>query len=175
MTKRSRANEQKFFDALRDIFIGAEIEGDSGYINLMRIKSRYYTEGVFPKLQEKINEELQPFPGFREELFDKLYSFFKRYFSESGSIYFRSTPYHQDIYQNVYEPEGTSQPAKSKYEQIYTDDRDVMLFWKTQMLYYVKTDRLFKPMTLTLSEASYRARRSHRTIKEQEETPPAAC
>src|SRR5256714_7455380 len=102
----------------------------------MRIKSRYYTEGVFPRLQEKIDEELQTFPAFREELFDKLYSFFRRYFSESGSIYFRHTPYYQDI-----------------YERIYTDDRDVMLFWKTQNLYYVKTDRLFRTMTLNLEDA----------------------
>lgn len=43
--------EQKFFNALRDIFIGAKVEGDSGYIKLMRIKSRYYEKGVFPKLQ----------------------------------------------------------------------------------------------------------------------------
>jgi adenine specific DNA methylase Mod len=136
MSKHSRANEQKFFNALRDIFVGARIEGESGYINLMRIKSRYYAEGVFPRLQEKIDEELQPFPAFREELFDKLYSFFKRYFSDSGSIYFRHTPYYQDI-----------------YERIYTDDRDVMLFWKTQNLYYVKTDRLFRSMTLNLDDA----------------------
>ena len=136
MSKHSRANEQKFLDALRDIFVGARIEGESGYINLMRIKSRYYTEGVFPRLHEKIDEELQPFPAFREELFDKLYSFFKRYFSDSGSIYFRHTPYYQDI-----------------YERIYTDDRDVMLFWKTQNLYYVKTDRLFRSLTLNLDDA----------------------
>lgn len=127
-------HEQKFTNALRDIFVGAKIEGDSGYINLMRIKSRYYTEGVFPKLMAKIDAEIKPFPAFREELFDKLYTFFKRYFSESGSIYFRHTPYYQDI-----------------YERIYTDDRDVMLFWKTQNLYYVKTDRLFRSLTLELS------------------------
>jgi adenine-specific DNA-methyltransferase len=136
MSTHERINERKFFDALRDIFVGARIEGESGYINLMRIKSRYYAEGVFPKLQEKIDEELQPFPAFREEMFDKLYSFFKRYFSDSGSIYFRHTPYYQDI-----------------YERIYTDDRDVMLFWKTQNLYYVKTDRLFRSMTLNLDDA----------------------
>jgi len=34
--------EQKFFNALRDVFVGAKVEGESGYINLMRIKSRYY-------------------------------------------------------------------------------------------------------------------------------------
>ncbi|HQE25519.1 MAG TPA: hypothetical protein PKZ70_05830, partial [Candidatus Atribacteria bacterium] len=62
--------EQKFYDALKDIFIGAKVEGESGYINLMRIKSRYYEKGVFPQLQKDIDKALEPFPEFREELFD---------------------------------------------------------------------------------------------------------
>ncbi|MBI2989403.1 MAG: site-specific DNA-methyltransferase [Deltaproteobacteria bacterium] len=121
--------EQKFYSALRDVFVGAKVEGESGYINLMRIKSRYYETGVFPKLEQDINAALRQFPAFRDELFEKLYDFFHRYFSESGSIYFRYTPLHQNV-----------------YEKVYTDDKDVMLFWKTHMLYYVKTDRLFKSM-----------------------------
>ena len=125
--------EQKFYDALKDIFVGAKVEGESGYINLMGIKSRYYEKGVFPKLQKDIDEVLRPFPNFREELFDKLYTFFYRYFSESGSIYFRYTPIHQNV-----------------YEKVYTDDKDVMLFWKTHMLYYVKTDRLFKNLEVDI-------------------------
>jgi len=121
--------EQRFFDALRDVFVGAKVDGESGFINLMAIKSRYYTEGVFPRLKEDIAAALQPFPEFREELFERLYDFFHRYFSESGSIYFRHTALHQSV-----------------YEKVYTDDRDVVLFWKTHMLYYVKTDRLFRSM-----------------------------
>lgn len=97
----------------------------------MRIKSRYFERGVLPRLMEDINNALKPFPEFREELFDRLYTFFRRYFSESGSIYFRYTPLHERV-----------------YEQVYTDDRDVMLFWKTHMLYYVKSDRLFQSMDL---------------------------
>jgi len=125
--------EEKFYNALKDIFVGAKVEGESGYINLMRIKSGYYEKGVFPKLQSDIEEALKPFPEFREELFDKLYTFFQRYFSESGSIYFRYTPIHQNV-----------------YEKVYTDDKDVMLFWKTHMLYYVKTDRLFKNLEVEI-------------------------
>ena len=132
------SKEQKFYDALKDIFIGARVEGESGYINLMRIKSRYYEEGIFPQLQKDIDKALEPFPEFREELFDKLYTFFNRYFSESGSIYFRYTP----IYQNV-------------YEKVYTDDKDVMLFWKTHMLYYVKTDRLFKNLEVEVDDVKF--------------------
>lgn len=125
--------EEKFYASLKDVFVGAKVEGDSGYINLMRIKSRYYTEGIFPILKKSIEEALKPYPEFREEVFDKLYTFFNRYFSESGSIYFRYTPLHQNV-----------------YERVYTDDKDVMLFWKTHMLYYVKTDRLFKNLEVEL-------------------------
>ncbi len=128
------SKEERFLDILKDIFIGAKVEGESGYINLMSIKSRYFEHGVFPRLIEDINNALKPFPDFREELFDRLYTFFRRYFSESGSIYFRYTPLHERV-----------------YEQVYTDDRDVMLFWKTHMLYYVKTDRLFQSMDVEVN------------------------
>ena len=131
-------HEQQFFNALRDIFVGARVEGDSGFINLMRIKSRYYTRGVFPHLQKDIDAAIAKFPEFREELFDKLYSFFQRYFSESGSIYFRYTPLHQNI-----------------YEKVYTDDRDVVLFWKTHMLYYVKTDRIFNSLAVEVDDVKF--------------------
>lgn len=59
---------ERFFGALRDVFVGAPVEGQSGFINLMRIKLRYYTEGVFPKLQRDIEAALKPFPGFKQEL-----------------------------------------------------------------------------------------------------------
>ena len=35
-------NEVKFYQALEDIFIGANIEGEGGYINLLKIKSSFY-------------------------------------------------------------------------------------------------------------------------------------
>ena len=33
--------EQKFYKALQDVFIGAKIEGKGGFVNLMKIKSKY--------------------------------------------------------------------------------------------------------------------------------------
>ena len=118
--------EQKFYNALQDVFIGAKIEGQGGFVNLMKIKSNYYSK-IEDILKKDIEATLKSHPNFRDELFDKLYSFFNRYFTESGSIYFNSTPFHNNI-----------------YEKVYTDDKDVILFWKTQMLYYIKTDRIFK-------------------------------
>lgn len=147
-----KKHKQQFLNALRDIFVGAKVEGDSGYINLMRIKSRYYEQGVFPRLQKDINEALKPFPDFREELFDKLYTFFQRYFSESGSIYFRYTALHQNI-----------------YEKVYTDNRDVMLFWKTHMLYYVKTDRIFVSLSVEVDEIKFFFDAANMTLKRANE------
>jgi len=120
--------EQKFYKALQDVFIGAKIEGQGGFVNLMRIKSNYYRK-IEEILKKDIEVALKTHPNFKDELFDKLYSFFSRYFTESGSIYFNSTPFHNNV-----------------YEKVYTDEKDVILFWKTQMLYYVKTDRIFRSL-----------------------------
>ena len=122
--------EQKFYKALQDVFIGAKVEGTGGFVNLMRIKSNYYRD-IEKIIIKDVETALESYPSFRDELFDKLYSFFSRYFTESGSIYFNSTPFHNNI-----------------YEKVYTDDRDVILFWKTQMLYYVKTDRIFRSLPI---------------------------
>ncbi|MEM0325061.1 MAG: site-specific DNA-methyltransferase [Candidatus Aenigmatarchaeota archaeon] len=126
--------KKRFYEALKDLFIGERIEGESGYINLMKIKSKYFLNVIFPKLKEEIDEKIKEFPEFEEELYDKLYNFFKRYFSESGSIYFVNTPFSDRI-----------------YERVYTDNEDVTLFWKTHMLYYIKTDRIFKNMKIELN------------------------
>ena len=35
-------NEDEFYQDLKNIFIGAKVEGNSGFVNLMRIKSTYF-------------------------------------------------------------------------------------------------------------------------------------
>ena len=37
---KNMTKEQKFYKALQDVFVGAKIEGEGGFINLMRIKGR---------------------------------------------------------------------------------------------------------------------------------------
>jgi len=126
--------EGKFYKALEDLFIGAKIEGEGGFVNLMRIKSSYYSK-IREHLEKDIKKALGEYPTFREELFDKLYSFFNRYFTKSGSIYFNYTPFFQNV-----------------YDKVYTDDKDVILFWKTRMLYYVKSDRIFKNLKIEIED-----------------------
>jgi adenine specific DNA methylase Mod len=130
MKAKTNESESRFYESLKAIFIGARVEGVSGYINLMKIKSKYFDK-IFILIKRDVEEKLKEFPEFKEELYDKLYSFFKRYFSESGSLYFVSTPFSERI-----------------YERVYTDKEDVSLFWKTHMLYYVKTDRIFNNMSV---------------------------
>jgi len=130
--------ERRFLTALRDLFVGAKVDGKSGYINLMRIKAAYFERMVEPALMQDITAGLKTFPDFREEMFDKLHAFFTRYFSKSGSICFAYTPQHMGV-----------------YERVYTDEQDVVLFWKTHMLYYVKTDRLFRDLKVELGAHTF--------------------
>ncbi len=123
-------NELIFYDKLKDIFIGGKIEGNSGFVNLIRIKSKYF-DAIFKELKKEIDDKTKELPDFKEEIYDKLNTFFQIYFSESGSIYFTYTP------------------LKSKvYDKIYTNQDDVILFWKTRMLYYVKTDKLWNNLSV---------------------------
>ena len=80
--------EQQFYSLLQDLFVGAKLEGDSGYVNLMNIKTDYFT-----KIREKIKSEVKNKFGNNspEDLYAKLYTFFDSYFSDGGAIFFSST------------------------------------------------------------------------------------
>lgn len=119
-------NENKFYKALEDIFVGAPIEGEGGYVNLLSIKQKYYSN-VIECLKNDISKDPIISDSFREDFYNLLYSFFEKYFSECGSVYFAKTANWQRV-----------------YEKVYTDTKDVVLFWKTHMLYYVKSDILFR-------------------------------
>jgi len=127
------ANEGKFYTALENIFTGANIEGEGGYVNLLKIKSAYYKK-ILAEFQKQV-EENDIIKDFKEDFFDRLFTFFERYFSESGSVYFVKTASWQKV-----------------YEQVYTDSKDVVLFWKTNMLYYVKSDIMFKNMDISVKD-----------------------
>ncbi|MCX7989708.1 MAG: hypothetical protein N2648_03595, partial [Aquificaceae bacterium] len=79
--------EKSFYEALSELFVGGKIEGDGGFVNLMKIKSKCFSEGILPELKRKVEEEIREFPEFRQELFEKLYSFFESFFSKNGCVY----------------------------------------------------------------------------------------
>lgn len=114
-------NEQRFYSALKDMFIGEQLEGQSGYVNLMKIKSQYFSN-IEPFIKNEIDEKVSN-SELREELYNKLFTFFESYFNETGTPFFYKTQIHKNI-----------------YEKVYSDRDDVALFWKTQKLYYVKSE-----------------------------------
>ena len=122
-------NEQRFYSALKDVFVGEKVEGESGYVNLMKIKNEYF-EKIKPFIENEINETIAD-DSAREELFEKLYTFFESYFSDTGTPFFDKTQLHKNL-----------------YEKVYTERDDVSLFWKTQKLYYVKSEANYTSMDL---------------------------
>ncbi len=144
-----KTNEAQFYEVLENLFIGVKIEDQpesllnpnakavkNGTINLMKAKSQYYHHKK-QKLKKLIDSKCQNNNDLKEELFDKLYSFFKRYFSANGGIYFNDTP----LYDNLY--------TKSDYEKCSLK-KDTALFYKTKDLYYVKSETIYKDFCFEL-------------------------
>ena len=116
----SNIYEQRFFSALKDTFIGHPIKGKSGYVNLMDLKAQYFAE-IEPYIKKEIDKQIEA--KYREELFEKLFNFFDCYLNETGTVFFANSQIHKNL-----------------YEKVYSDRDDVALFWKTQKLYYVKSE-----------------------------------
>ncbi|WQU11650.1 site-specific DNA-methyltransferase [Helicobacter pylori] len=144
-----KTNEAQFYEVLENLFIGVKIEYKpeslldsspraikNGMINLMKAKSQYYHHKK-QELKKLIDSKCQDNNDLKEELFDKLYSFFKRYFSANGGIYFNDTP----LYDNLY--------TKSDYEKCSLK-KDTALFYKTKDLYYVKSETIYKDFCFEL-------------------------
>ena len=126
--------EKRFYNSLKGIFEGAKMDGQGGFVNLLKIKEKYYNS-VIEHFKKEVDQDPVINEGFKEEFFDKLCNFFDKYFSESGSIYFVQSANWQKV-----------------YEKIYTDNKDVVLFWKTNMLYYVKSDKILNSSDIKIED-----------------------
>ncbi|WP_236634935.1 hypothetical protein [Helicobacter pylori] len=144
-----KTNEAQFYEVLENLFIGVKIEDKqeslldptpravkNGMINLMKAKSQYYHHKK-QELKKLIDCKCQNNNDLKEELFDKLYSFFKRYLSANGGIYFNDTPLYDSLY------------TKSDYEKCSLK-KDTALFYKTKDLYYVKSETNYKDFCFEL-------------------------
>ncbi|GAA9737400.1 hypothetical protein VN0127_04700 [Helicobacter pylori] len=144
-----KTNEAQFYEVLENLFIGVKIEDKqenlldpnakamkNGMLNLMKAKSKYY-QSKKQELEKFIGLKCQNNNDLKEELFDKLYSFFKRYFSANGGIYFNDTPLYDSLY------------TKSDYEKCSLK-KDTALFYKTKDLYYVKSETNYKDFCFEL-------------------------
>ncbi|RKV39346.1 site-specific DNA-methyltransferase [Helicobacter pylori] len=144
-----KTNEAQFYEVLENLFIGVKIEDKqeslldptpravkNGMLNLLKAKSQYYHHKK-QKLKKLIDSKCQDNNDLKEELFDKLYSFFKRYLSANGGIYFNDTPLYDSLY------------TKSDYEKCSLK-KDTALFYKTKDLYYVKSETIYKDFCFEL-------------------------
>ncbi|MGL2769286.1 site-specific DNA-methyltransferase [Helicobacter pylori] len=144
-----KTNEAQFYEVLENLFIGVKIEDQqeslldpnakamkNGMLNLLKAKSKYY-QSKKQELEKLIGLKCQNNNDLKEELFDKLYSFFKRYLSTNGGIYFNDTPLYDSLY------------TKSDYEKCSLK-KDTALFYKTKDLYYVKSETIYKDFCFEL-------------------------
>ncbi|WRD16950.1 site-specific DNA-methyltransferase [Helicobacter pylori] len=144
-----KTNEAQFYEVLENLFIGVKVEDKqeslldptpralkNGMVNLIKAKSKYY-QSKKQELEKLIDLKCQNNNDLKEELFDKLYSFFKRYLSANGGIYFNDTPLYDSLY------------TKSDYEKCSLK-KDTALFYKTKDLYYVKSETNYKDFCFEL-------------------------
>ena len=131
----SNKYEQRFFSALKDTFVGHKIKGKSGYVNLLDLKQQYFAQ-IEPFIKKEIDETIDE--SSQEELYEKLYSFFDSYLNETGTVFFANSQLHKNL-----------------YERVYSDRDDVSLFWKTQKLYYVKSEAMYDDLETVISDITY--------------------
>lgn len=133
--------KQAFFSQLESMYLGVQIEDTqnlfntdkiqkSGFINLLKIKSQY-----FKTIKEKLEKEEG---NLTHSLYNKLYNFFGSYLNETGTPFFYDTPLHKNI-----------------YARVYTNSKDTSLFYKTQNLYYIKSDVIYHNAEIKSEDSNY--------------------
>ena len=136
--------KQAFLSQLENSYLGVQIQDakdlfsqdslskealkKSGFINLLQMKSKYFQHIKNLLEKEKLNHSI----------YTKLYNFFSSYLNETGTPFFYDTPMHKNI-----------------YAKVYTNSKDTSLFYKTQNLYYVKSDTLYHDAEITSQDSKY--------------------
>ena len=91
--------------------------------------------------QDSLSREALKKSGFinlLHSIYTKLYNFFSSYLNETGTPFFYDTPMHKNI-----------------YAKVYTNSKDTSLFYKTQNLYYVKSDTIYHDAEITSEDFAY--------------------
>ncbi|HBD9090071.1 TPA: site-specific DNA-methyltransferase, partial [Campylobacter jejuni] len=98
------------------------------FTNLLVIKEKY-----FQKIKDYLDTQ-----NLYTDTYNKLYNFFSTYLNETGTPFFYDTP----MYKNI-------------YARVYSNSKDTSLFYKTQNLYYVKSDTIYNPLSLQSEDKKY--------------------
>lgn len=135
----------EFLKKLEDVYLGRvkNLEGNSGYINLISIKSQYYqdiiktikhAEQTLLKTNTTNNKEQQE---YIKHIYEKIFTFFNKYLNNTGTPFYS----HIKAYDSHYIP--------------LKNNKDVTLFWKTQDLYYIKTEKIYESMNFNINHVRY--------------------
>ncbi|MFW5625490.1 MAG: DNA methyltransferase, partial [Campylobacter hyointestinalis] len=130
-------------------------------ICLLRAKSDYFSH-FRKKFETLINEKTKNNSEFKEEIYDKLYDFFHRYFNESGALLYERTPAFYNLFTDAY-------TAKMPYEQVKSTKNDTELFYKTKDLYYVKSEKIYNDLAILLDGIKYEFDASNIKMKKSNE------
>ncbi|EAH5333679.1 site-specific DNA-methyltransferase, partial [Campylobacter jejuni] len=103
-------------------------QAKNGFTNLLVIKEKY-----FQKIKDYLDTQ-----KLYTDTYNKLYNFFSTYLNETGTPFFYDTP----MYKNI-------------YARVYSNSKDTSLFYKTQNLYYVKSDTIYNPLSLQSEDKKY--------------------
>ena len=127
--------KQAFFSKLEECYLGVRIKdfkstSTNGFTNLLDIKAQYFKH-IKSLLESKIDSKIES-----SDIYNKLYDFFSSFLNDTGTPFFYDTP----AYKNI-------------YAKVYTNSKDTSLFYKTQNLYYVKSDTLYQ--SLSIEEQGY--------------------
>ncbi|ELU7403232.1 site-specific DNA-methyltransferase [Campylobacter jejuni] len=125
--------KKAFYSKLEDCYLGVKIKSSqnqakNGFTNLLVIKEKY-----FQKIKDYLDTQ-----KLYTDTYNKLYNFFSTYLNETGTPFFYDTP----MYKNI-------------YARVYSNSKDTSLFYKTQNLYYVKSDTIYNPLSLQSEDKKY--------------------
>ncbi|EAI2977442.1 site-specific DNA-methyltransferase [Campylobacter jejuni] len=125
--------KKAFYLKLEDCYLGVKIKNSqnqakNGFTNLLAIKEKY-----FQKFKDYLDTQ-----NLYTDTYNKLYNFFSTYLNETGTPFFYDTPVHKNI-----------------YARVYSNSKDTSLFYKTQNLYYVKSDTIYNPLSLQSEDEKY--------------------
>ncbi len=125
--------KKAFYLKLEDCYLGVKIKNSqnqakNGFTNLLAIKEKY-----FQKFKDYLDTQ-----KLYTDTYNKLYNFFSTYLNETGTPFFYDTPVHKNI-----------------YARVYSNSKDTSLFYKTQNLYYVKSDTIYNPLSLQSKDKKY--------------------
>lgn len=118
---------KEFIELLKEHYVRFKPKEDdlynktNGFDNYLSIKNRHF----------QVIENFLKTQSVSNDVANKLYDFFSSYLNASGTPFFIKTPLHKNI-----------------YAPVYNNSDDVSLFYKTKDLYYVKSDTIYKDISL---------------------------